>query len=443
VNLEREYDFMKGTAVNNLMIALALGCFFLASPVWAEKHMTIVYSGNLNGELEPCGCTEEGNLGGIKRRATLLKKLRRENPNLFTVSAGGLLSSDGPDDRLKSEYILKGFSYLDYDAIGVQWRDLVYGPEFVFSAKLPWVISNWKNNTVPAQRVIKHGGQQLAFFNWLDPADSPMRQMQGQHSLVQNAPSRLLTGLQRAKQRHQVTLLVSTLKAEQLSKVISLNNVDILIERAAYENYGQPRKVGKTLVLTPGSRGMRLGKLDLEIQNERIKSWKNKVLAMPTAIADAPELAAWYKEYNARVKANYLKHVELRKKQESGKGPYVGEEVCATCHAEQHKIWAKSLHATAYEKLEDVNKAFDPECIKCHTVGYDKPGGFIDINLTGNLIGVQCESCHGAGREHAETKGTHPVPTEFWPPKKICAQCHVHEHSPSFKFETYWPKVAH
>jgi hypothetical protein len=426
-----------------LMIVFFSGCFFLASPVWAEKQVTIVYSGNLNGELEPCGCSQEGNLGGIKRRATLLKKLRSENPNLFAVSAGGLLSSDGPGDRLKSEYILKGFAYLDYDAIGVQWRDLVYGADFVLSKKLPWVISNWKNNAVPSQRVIKHAGQQLAFFNWLDPTSSPMRQMQGQHSLVQDSPSHLLAALQQAKQHHQLTVLATTLKAEQLSKVISLNNVDILIEHAAYEEYGQPNKVGNTLVLQPGSRGMRLGKLDLVIQNGQIKSWKNKVLAMPTTIADAPELAAWYKEYNAKVKANYLKHVELRKKQESGKSPYVGEEVCATCHDAQHKHWVKSLHATAYEKLEDVNKAFDPDCIKCHTVGYDKPGGFIDMNLTGNLLGVQCESCHGAGRKHVETKGTYPVPNAFWPPRKMCAQCHVHEHSPSFKFETYWPKVVH
>lgn len=424
------------------LISFIMALLF-SSPVWAKNQIIIIYSGNLNGELEPCGCSPEGNLGGIKRRATLLKKLRIENPDSFVVSAGGLLSSEGPGDRLKSEYILKGFTRLNYDAIGMQWRDLVYGADFVLSSKLPWVISNWKNKSVPMQRVIKKAGQQLAFFDWLDPEDSPMRQMQGQHSLVKDSPSQLLAALQQAKRHHQLTVLATTLKADQLAKIISLDNVDILIEHAAYEEYGQPRMVSNTLVIQPGSRGMRLGKLVLEMVNGRIKTWKHEVLAMPTSIADAPELTAWYEEYNAKVKAAYLKRVELRKKQESGKSPFVGEEVCATCHAAQHKIWSESLHATAYEKLEDVDKSFDPDCIKCHTVGFDKPGGFIDMNLTGNLLGVQCESCHGAGRSHVESNGAQPVPNTNWPKQKICAQCHVHEHSPSFRFETYWPKIAH
>ena len=94
---------------------------------WSGEKLTLIYSGNLDGELEPCGCSEEGNLGGIKRRATILSLVRKENPQVITISAGGLLSSDGPGDRLKSEYILKGFAKLNYDAIGVQWRDLVYG----------------------------------------------------------------------------------------------------------------------------------------------------------------------------------------------------------------------------------------------------------------------------------------------------------------------------
>ena len=58
------------------------------------------------------GCSVEGNLGGIKRRATMLSSLRSENPEIVVISAGGLLSSDGPGDRLKSEYILKGLASL-------------------------------------------------------------------------------------------------------------------------------------------------------------------------------------------------------------------------------------------------------------------------------------------------------------------------------------------
>ena len=411
--------------------------------VLAEERLTLIYSGNLDGELEPCGCSAEGNLGGIKRRATMLSQLRRENPDMVVVSAGGLLSSDDPGDRLKGEYILKGYASLKYDAVGVQWRDLVYGTEFLLDQSLPWAVSNWGDNGVPGSRVINRKNQRIAFFNWLDPKSSPMRQMQGKHRLVNDSPASLQAALKQAKQNGELTVLATTLKAKQAVKVIGLSDVDILIEKAAYEEYGTPRMEGKTLVVQPGSRGMRLGRLDMKTHGGQIKKWNHTIIPMPESVVDAPELAAWYEEYNAKVKDAYLKRVELRKKNKSGKSPYVGEQVCSTCHVAQHKRWSDSQHAIAYEDLEEVGKSFDPACIGCHTVGFDKPGGFFDINVTGYLLGVQCESCHGAGRAHVEAAGKKPLPNAKWSREKICGQCHVQKHSPGFDINAYWPKIAH
>lgn len=417
-------------------------------PVLASDKLTLIYSGNLDGELEPCGCSAEGNLGGIKRRATMLSQLRRDNPDMVVLSAGGLLSSDGPGDRLKGEYILRGYAKLQYDAVGVQWRDLVYGADFIFKEPLPWVVSNWRSKEVGGKEVSGHhvverAGQRIAFFNWLDPENSPMRQMRGKHKLVDDSPVRLQAALQKAKNNGELTVLATTLKPKQATKVIGLSNVDILIERAAYEEYGTPHMEGQTLVVQPGSRGMRLGRLDLTLSGGLIKKWDHKIIPMPESIADAPELADWYEEYNAKVKDDYLKRVEIRKTKKAGKSPYVGEEVCATCHAAQHKLWSDSQHAIAYEDLEDVNKAFDPACIGCHTVGFDQPGGFFDIDITGHLLGVQCESCHGAGRAHVESAGKKPPLNASWSREKICGQCHIQKHSPGFNIDTYWPKISH
>ena len=164
---------------------------------------------------------------------------------------------------------------------------------------------------------------------------------------------------------------------------------------------------------------------------------------MPNSIADAPQLSGWYDEYNAKVKADYLQRVEARKKQQSGQSLFVGEAVCQTCHEKQHKTWFDSQHAIAYEDLEDVNKAFDPACVKCHVVGFDQPGGFFDMNVNGHLMGVQCENCHGAGRGHVEAAGGKPLPNASWPKEKICAQCHIQKHSPGFSVDKYWPKIVH
>jgi hypothetical protein len=435
------------------------GCLLLAwlPLAWADDSLTIIYSGNLDGELEPCGCSAEGNLGGIKRRATLLQQLRAKRPDLLVVSAGGLLSADGPGDRLKAEYIMKGFVMLNYDAIGVQWRDLAYGPDFAANGSLPWVLSNQdidggenkstktsaSKNPFAPNRLIIRGKQRIRFFSWLDAEASPLRKMQGQHSIAEASPLAFRSALQQAKKDGELTLVASTLSSQQFAAQVGLDNVDVLIEGSAYEVFGKARREQDTLVVQPGSRGMRLGRLDVSLRAGHIEKWQHSVLPMPDSIADAPQLQAWYEEYNARVKADYLQRVATRKQQESGESPFVGEAVCQTCHQEQHKIWFDSRHAIAYEDLEDVNKAFDPACIKCHTVGFEQPGGFFDMSITGHLLGVQCESCHGAGRPHVEAAGNKPLPNSAWPREKICAQCHVQKHSPGFELKTYWPRIAH
>jgi len=424
----------------SLLLILALSG---AASAAAASTLTLVYSGNLDGELEPCGCSEAGDLGGLKRRATLLDRLRAENPQLVVISSGGLLHVEGAGDRLKSEYILSGFKRLGYDAIGLQWRDLALGPELVLGAGLPWVASNWHDDSLSASRLIERRGARIAFFSWLDPQQSPLQQMQGSHMLVDDDVAGLHRALRQAKADGAITVLATELPLKLAASELGLEDVDILIQRSAYEEYGEPVMQGKTLVLQPGSRGMRLGRVNLTLADGRIQSWQHQVLPMPDTIPDAEIMHDWYEDYNAAVKAAYLKRVELRKQREQGQSPYVGEEVCQTCHQAEHKVWSASNHAMAYDDLEAVGKSFDPECIQCHVVGFDKPGGFVDMSMTGHLMGVQCESCHGAGRAHVEAQGKVALPNSDWDRGKMCAQCHTQPHSPGFTVDKYWPKIRH
>ncbi|WP_455208214.1 multiheme c-type cytochrome [Kaarinaea lacus] len=432
-----------------IFISFTIFLLFGFLPVCANTlPLTIIYSGNLDGELEPCGCSEEGNLGGIKRRATTLDKIKEQTPDAVVISAGGLIASEGTNDFLKSVYILKAFSVLNYDAIGVQWKDLNYGVELATQNKLPWVASNWIQNSFEKSRTITRtiSGKPVVirFFTWLDPDSSPIRQMPGGKPVTYDDIGKLNEQLIAAKSQQALTVLTTTLPLEIIQEQLPLESVDILFVRAAYEVYGAPKKVGNTLVLEPGSRGMSLGKLELILEkNQSIKDWKHEVITMPGTVPDSPRMNAWYDEYNAKVKEDYLKRVELRKQRESGESPYIGEEQCKTCHVKQYEVWQESEHAIAFEDLEAVKKSFDPDCIKCHVVGFNQPGGFVDISLTPHLMNVQCENCHGAGKDHAKSGGKKPVANKGWPKEKMCGQCHVQKHSPSFQIDKYWPKITH
>ncbi len=423
-------------------LLLVLFIFFIGSANAAP--ITLIYSGDFNGELEPCGCSEGGNYGGVLRRSTTLKSLRKAHPDLVAISGGQLLANESSRDRLKSEYILKGFATFDYDAVAVRWRDLAYGVEFIDGYAIPWLAGNWAkpSETISHSRLIERDGVKLRVFSWLSPQRSPFRQMDPSQWLTNDDMESVAKGLKEASARGELTVLLTAWPLRKVKREFDLADVDILLVRANYEEFGEPQLEGDTLVLTPGSRGMRLGRVDLDFSQGHIGKYQHQVIEMPESVVDDPELLDWYSEYNAKVKAAYLAQVEIQKSLASGEREYVGVEQCKSCHERQYQVWQEMRHANAFSALENVGKSFDPDCIVCHTVGFEK-GGYVDFALTPELMNVQCENCHGPGRQHMASEGKVKTPNHAMAAVERCQQCHIGSHSPDFDFSSYWPKIVH
>lgn len=427
-----------------ILLFMFLSTLSVSTVSAAAERYTLVYSGNVDGELEPCGCTPEGDLGGLRRTATMLDHLRAEQRDLFTLSTGGFLSGFAANGRLTNEFILKGAAVMNYDAVAVQWSDLSFGLSLPTRYPLPWVASNWRGADFAKSRLITRGGKKLAFFTWMDPKAAPEQAMQGSRAQVEKDAGTLASALTEARKEKALTVVATTLSLQEAEQELPLDDIDVLLIRAKYEVYGEPQLRGATLILQPGSRGMRLGRIDLERNTEgKISAWHHEVIDLPSSIPDSPRLEAWYGHYTAKIKEAYAQMVAMRKAQEKGQTPFAGESVCRSCHSAAYEQWNKSRHARAFPSLEDVNKSFDPSCIQCHSVGFKQAGGFIDLELTPQLSNVQCESCHGAAREHALSAGAKRTRNAGMAAQQMCAQCHTEPHSPSFKFDKYWPRIAH
>ncbi|MFI5314069.1 MAG: redoxin domain-containing protein [Myxococcota bacterium] len=119
------------------------------------------------------------------------------------------------------------------------------------------------------------------------------------------------------------------------------------------------------------------------------------------------------------------------------KAGYSGEEFCAVCHRDQHATWLVTKHASAWGTLVEHGKDRDPECLRCHTVGFGQPGGFDPKLRQDHLRGVQCENCHGRGGPHQSPDfakgGLEPV----------CLGCHTPQHSLRFVFAERLPLISH
>jgi len=168
---------------------------------------------------------------------------------------------------------------------------------------------------------------------------------------------------------------------------------------------------------------------------------------------------------------------------------YVGSDACMKCHAAEHKVWSTTKHSHALDALTKIakrpsNRNYDPECIKCHVVGYEYETGFKNEKDTAHLIHNGCENCHGPGSAHAEKpkdagwiaamfpwrldKDDKLPPKEFMekmakiegpergkievPAKQqrlinavegMCRKCHDSENDPKFDFYLYFPQIYH
>ena len=115
-------------------------------------------------------------------------------------------------------------------------------------------------------------------------------------------------------------------------------------------------------------------------------------------------------------------------------GDYLGWKACAECHEEKALGWEKTPHAKAFDHLKQGGKEGATGCIKCHVVHFDEDGGFIDMDLTPELAGVQCESCHGPGKRHVENQEErgHILAR---PDKACCRQCHTPGQDTHFDYD--------
>jgi 2',3'-cyclic-nucleotide 2'-phosphodiesterase (5'-nucleotidase family) len=187
-----------------------------------------------------------------------------------------------------------------------------------------------------------------------------------------------------------------------------------------------------------------LGELRVYVRSDgSIENQVNRYVALDSNLPDDPDaldvVTNAHTEFTNEQKVNTEAASQTVTQTANVKSPFVGVETCAGCHQDQKAVWDKTGHAHAMATLESKNNQFDNECVRCHVVGFEK-GGFQSLLTTPQFANVQCESCHGPGREHAASpaKGYGHMETPVG-----CTQCHTQPNSPDFDFATYWPKIKH
>jgi 5'-nucleotidase len=87
----------------------------LAQP--GETRITILHTNDTHSQIDPLPANDKQHpgMGGVARRATLIKRLRRENPNSLLVDAGDVFQGTPYFNFFRGEVEYKAMSAMGYD----------------------------------------------------------------------------------------------------------------------------------------------------------------------------------------------------------------------------------------------------------------------------------------------------------------------------------------
>lgn len=365
-----------------------------------ENALTIIYSGSLQGQLEPCGCSPQSDFGGVARIAGYLAEHRSSLDPAIIVDAGNFTGVDSPQGRLKAESMIKSMRLIGYDAIAVSANELQFPEDYLMPLfreyRLPVISeSSGQNSSLSLER----GGYGIQ---------------------VSTDPGKPVDG--------KVNILLTHLSVEAAKAVTGWN----VIVTSSGEELEEPVTVNGTIIVSGYPRGKKLGMLILKKEDNSAMTFTHTWQPVGNDLQEDRAVRAVLNEYDRRVAA-------LMKETEPLPGKtFTGVSACAACHQPFFEQWQHTRHAEAFASLQEVGKAEDPECVVCHVVGFSEAGGFYSLEATPALANVQCESCHGLNREHLTDYTAMSPVTE-----RTCLKCHTRENSPEFDYLLYLEKVKH
>lgn len=396
-----------------------------------EQPWVIVISGDADGYLSPCGCTKPMS-GGIRRLASALVQVSLPGRTLF-IDNGSNIAGQDRQDELKAETFAEALSAMSVSATGYALPEAKLGPGF------PSSLSNLSGNRMIASYLQKSETNPLPRFVTQGPFVIGSLAEQGESAstaLREQAieSSQVVSDLlDEAKVTESVAVLLLSGNRETAIKIAKANpSLALIVYRATGAPTEHPEVVGSTWLVTPGERGKHI--VTMEYSSSKFDGYRSIDLG-PTYVNE-PKVSKIYANYLRRVdQENLIDRLPREKTAE-----YAGTWKCSTCHPSETAKWKTTGHAHALGTLVGDSHGRDPECVSCHVTGLDSVSGFRSVKTTPSLANVGCESCHGPLKAHTMD------PAKVKPAlvgEKSCAPCHNIDHSPTFDFKTYWPKVAH
>ncbi|WP_430966227.1 bifunctional metallophosphatase/5'-nucleotidase [Spongiimicrobium sp. 2-473A-2-J] len=285
--------FISNTVAGSTFVGL--GGLSLNSCSGGKKHITVLHTNDVHSHIDAFAGdhSQWPNLGGLARRATLVERIRKENPNTLLLDAGDIFQGTPYFNFYGGELEFKLMSMLKYDAATIGNHDFDNGIDGLYAqlphAKFKLLSANYDfSNTLMDGHVkpyttytmdsIKIGvfglGIELAGLvtkklyqetQYLDP-----------YEIAQDM-GRIL----KEEEQCDLVICLSHLgyaynrdKPDDLKLAARSENIDLIIGGHTHTFLDKPtirenRKGGRVLINQVGCYGINLGRIDFHFDSEK------------------------------------------------------------------------------------------------------------------------------------------------------------------------------
>ena len=168
-------DFIQKTVASSALLSIG-GLSLSSFNAIKETKITILHTNDVHSHIDPFPADhpKNANQGGVAKRATLVEKIRREEPNVLLLDAGDIFQGTPYFNYYGGELEFKLMSMMNYDLATMGNHDFDNGIEGFYAqlpyAKFDFVSANYDfkntilNDIVKPYKVFKRDGVKIGIF---------------------------------------------------------------------------------------------------------------------------------------------------------------------------------------------------------------------------------------------------------------------------------------
>lgn len=338
---------------------------FLVATIWlvgttgafaAPVDLTILHTNDTHDHLLPYDTRYGKDLGGIARRAKLIKQIKAEAPATLVLDAGDVFQGTPIYTFYLGDADYKTLELAGYDATTVGNHELDNGLANLLKQaegrSFKVINSNLLDHSGKPLFVRKHvferNGLKVGVFGIL--GEDALGAIAKKHQQDFRFRPSVEVAEEMVRELREEADLVIMLSHSGLEEDTALakqvKGIDLIVGGHSHTKLDVPREVmngdWRTLVVQGFQWGEYLGRLDLKVENGKIVSYEGKLLPITAAIGEDPVVAETVEAYNAKIAKEMAVVVAQAPQGLSSEGKYQGDSQLGNWTADMLKEVTKA-----------------------------------------------------------------------------------------------------